>query len=257
MIARSPGALSPSLALLCLALAATACPQRVDPEPTKQASKGVSPDDPRVVHDTDDLYAQRDPPPPGDGPAPGSGVPDETNGVCRLYAPKIPRPECCAIDFGLDVAAVQRACGHSLYLGESIHASCGYHFGDDAQPTAKAKWLRLSFTLQPTTREAAKAHDERIGFRLADDPNFHSTPIPGVKDGLWSRHGDLRWAFLPGWSKPRMLSWNAESCSDEGILEVIQQLVAAPEVKEGTPRRSLIPGGPPTPAPAEAPAVAG
>ncbi|MEZ4452067.1 MAG: hypothetical protein R3B09_21565 [Nannocystaceae bacterium] len=254
MIARSPGrnALLPSLALVGLV---AACPQRVAPEAVKAAAAGPGADDPRVVADTGELYAKGEAPSsPADPsvPAPGSGAPDETNGVCRLYAPKLARPECCPIDLGLDAATVQRACGHSLYLGESVHATCGYFFADDDAMATKPVSLRLSFALQATVKDAVKAHDERIAFRVANDPEFHSTPVPGIKDAYWSRHKHLRWAYLPGWSRPRLLSWNEETCSDEGILEVIRQLVAAPEVREGAPRRAKIPGGAPEPEPAAA-----
>jgi hypothetical protein len=238
----------PLLLVPAAALLLAACPQQVAPTEKREPPQiEVSPDDPRVVADTSDLYPARDEP-AADGPAPGSGVPDETNGVCRLYAPKLPTPECCPKEHGLDAEVVKRACGHPLYLGESHQLTCGYYF-DDEDPETKPRWLRLSTTLEPTMEAAVKSHDERISLRVALDPNFKSEPVPGIKGAFWSRHQHLRWAFIPGWSRPRQLSWRDTSCSDEGIKEVIQALIDAPEPPAGARRKSLIPGGPPTPAP--------
>ncbi|MCB9702344.1 MAG: hypothetical protein H6711_10650 [Myxococcales bacterium] len=245
MIARSP--LLPSAAILLLL---AACPQQVEPSPqtsTPLKRGEVGADDPRVVADTGDLYPARDEASDPSGPR-GTGAPDETNGVCRLYAPKLPNPECCEGDLGLDVDVVKQACGYPLYLGESFHATCGYFFAGD-ESAEKAKWIRLSVTHEPTVEAAAKAHDERIGYRVANDPNFHSEPVPGVEGALWSSHERLHWAFLPGWSRPRQLTWRDDSCSNEGIIEVMKQLIAAPEVPAGAPRKSMIPrGGRPAPA---------
>lgn len=232
-------------ALLLLALAALGCPQRVHTEATKDAPPAAGAADPRVHADTDDLYRATPitAPAPAD-PALGSGAPDETNGVCRLFAPKLPAPECCPHDLGMDVEVVRRACGHALYLGESLQISCGYFFsGEDT--SQKPRWLRLSYAQEPTAQAAAAAHDQRIGLRLARDPNFRSDPVPGVPDAYWSRHERLRWAFVPGWSRPRLLSWSEESCSDEGIVEVIRHLAGTPEIPADAPRRALLPGGPP------------
>jgi len=232
-------------------LALLGCPQHVTNE-QKPAGPSVGAADPRVAADTDDLY-HANPEKPAATPTPpaaavglGSGVPDETNGVCRLFAPKLPNPECCPVDLGLDVAVVQRACGHPLYLGESIQASCGYFFsGEDT--TKKPAWLRLSFALESTTQAAARSHDERIGTRVAKDPSFHSEPIPGIPDAYWSRHDRLHWAFVPGWSKARLVSWSDETCSDEGMIEVLRHLAGVPEIPADAPRRALVPGGAPPP----------
>jgi len=235
-----------SVALVCSILISAGCPQQVAPTKDVSPTPVVGPEDARVVADAaGDLYAATPTNPKlseKDAPGPGSGAPDETNGVCRLYAPRLPRPECCPREFGLDVAAVQRACGHALYLGESLHASCGYFFrGED--PAEKARWLRLSATLESTVTKAAAAHDERIGLRVAMDRSFRSTPVPGVEGAMWSRHEKLRWALIPGWSQVRLLTWNDESCSEEGIIEVMKHLAAAPEVPMDAPRAGLIPGG--------------
>ncbi|MBK8266311.1 MAG: hypothetical protein IPK80_33915 [Nannocystis sp.] len=236
-----------SALLVSSILIATGCPQQVAPAAKEvSAAPVVGAEDARVVADSSgDLYAATPTNPKEsakDTPGPGSGAPDETNGVCRLYAPKLPRPECCPRDFGLDVALVQRACGHALYLGESLHASCGFFFSGEDTTTTKPKWLRLSVALESTVAKAAAAHDERIGLRVAMDPSFRSTPVPGVEGAMWSRHEELRWALIPGWSQVRLLTWNAQSCSEEGIVEVIQHLAAAPEVPSDAPRSSLIPG---------------
>jgi len=250
-------ALVPAAALLL-----AACPQHVDSSKQEKKAVEITADDPRVTADTADLYPVKDKDQAKDAdapaePNPGTGVPDETNGVCRLFAPKLPNPECCVQDLGFDVAVVRDACEHTLYLGESHQMTCGYFFATE-ETTNKPKWLRLSYTLEQDVEGAVKAHDERISLRVAMDPDFHSDPVPGVKGAFWSTHGGLHWAILPGWSKPRQLTWRDDSCSEEGIVKIIQALVATPEIPAETPRTSLIPGAEaPAAPPAEPPTHAG
>ena len=40
----------------------------------------------------------------------------------------------------------------------------------------------------------------------------------------------------------RQFTWQDGACSDEGIREILERLVDAPEIPAGTPRTSLIPG---------------
>lgn len=223
-----------------------ACPSEVEHHygrPSPQSPPEVAEDDPRVVRDGEDLYPaavleraektkRQDA-----GPALGSGKPDESNGECRLYAPKLPEPECCKSEYGFDAAVVQEACGHDLYLGESFQYSCGYffHHAESGTPT----WLRLSFVPYPTTKDAADSHDTRM--RNKKIPGFASEPVPGVPGAYWSRHEDLRWAFLPGWSKVRELAWHETACSDDGMQKVIAQLVAAKEPPPNAERLALVP----------------
>jgi len=241
------------LLLPAAALLLAACPQRVEESKAEKPKAELTAEDPRVVADTSDLYPAR---PDDNAPKKtglGSGVPDETNGECRLYAPKLPSPECCPQDLGLNARQATAACGHTLYLGESHQMTCGYFFATE-ETTDKPKWLRLSYTLEGEIDAAVKAHDERISIRVAMDPDFRSEPVPGVEGAFWSAHEHLRWAFLPGWSKPRQLTWRDDSCSDEGIKEVMRALIATPEPPAGAPRANLIPGDPTTPTspPAEA-----
>ncbi|MCA9690708.1 MAG: hypothetical protein KC636_13950 [Myxococcales bacterium] len=227
----------------------TGCPQRVTPEegppPTPKVVKVSDTDSEHVVvRDTDDLYAAdpknpRGPTPVNEVPAGGlgSGKPDETNGVCRLYAPKLAEPMCCPTALGFDVESVQQACGQRIYLGESYHASCGYYFHDPK--TGGQSWFRLTYALEPTPREAADAHDERMQIRM-DLPDFKSTPVPGVAGAFWSTHEGVHWAFLPGWPRVRLFSWRDEQCGDAEVAKIIARLVAAPPVAADAPR-TLIP----------------
>ncbi|HFE45762.1 MAG TPA: hypothetical protein ENJ18_09790 [Nannocystis exedens] len=245
--------LRPALLVPAAALLLVACPQRVEPQAVKKDPHDLSAEDPRVVADTDDLYPARTPPPERPdgseapkapaptGPAPGAGIPDETNGICRLYAPRLPKPECCAQDLGFDVEVVKKACGYTLYLGESHQMTCGYFFATE-ETTHLPKWLRLSLTLETELDAAVKAHDRRISLRVAMDPDFHSVAVPGVEGAFWSTHKGLHWAILPGWSKPRLLTWRDDSCSDEGIKEVMRALIKTPEVDVNAERTSLVPG---------------
>ncbi|MBL9102026.1 MAG: hypothetical protein JNL82_13765 [Myxococcales bacterium] len=239
--------------LLPLVLVLAACPQAnpVDPAAGKVEAPPVI--DGRVVTVDGDLYPTKTgktavaPPPP----SPGTGVTDETNGKCRLYAPELPDPTCCARELGFDVATVQAACGLKIYLGESFYGTCGYHFVPDAVAGgAAARWFRMSLVAEPTAKEAAEAHDRRARKRGA---GVTAAPFPGVDGVYWSSQDELHWAFVPGWSSVRMFTWSDASCSPEGVARVLSQLVAAPEVAAGTPRTSLVPSANPAAAPAPAP----
>lgn len=232
-----------------------ACPQASEPAPEPRSDDAPpNPNDKRIVADTADYYVAENgvPNPPKAPPTPGTGRPDESNGKCRLFAPELSEPECCGRQLGLDVEVVKRACGLKLYLGESFHATCGYYFLPDAEASgAPATWFRLSLVRGADAREAAESHD-LFTRRLASDPNFRSVPIPGLTGAYWSEQDDLHWAFLPGWSVVRQFTWQTGACSDEGIREILEHLVDAPEIPAGSPRLSKIPGQPPAPPPTAA-----
>jgi hypothetical protein len=249
------------IAVPALAALLAACPQATESAPEarpEDAPPNLA--DKRIVADTGDFYAadkapNRPPEPPP--PSPGTGRPDETNGKCRLYAPELPNPECCERQLGLDVEVIKRACGLKLYLGESFHATCGYHFLPDATATGEtATWFRLSTLRGATAKEAAESHDEYTR-KLMRDPSFTSTPVPGIPGAYWSEQDGLHWAFLPGWSVVRQFTWQGGTCSDEGIREILEHLVDAPEIPVGTPRAGMIPGQQPKPAATATPTAAG
>jgi hypothetical protein len=240
-----PAARSLRLAVLGLLFG---CPTQVDPAATQPAKRGepvLDENDPRVVREGEDLYAAEviekreqqaalaEPPPTGLG----TGKPDESNGVCRLYAPELPDPECCNGEFGFDADLVQNACGFELYLGESFQYTCGYYYHRTAKPPS---WFRMSLVAGDTPADAAANHDRKLK-RLAKDEKLSSTPVPGVEGAMWSTHDGLRWAFLPGWSRVRQLSWRNTDCSDDAMAKVIAQLVTAAEPAKGSPRLGLIP----------------
>ena len=68
-----------------------------------------------------------------------------------------------------------------------------------------------------------------------------SQPVPGVDDAVWSEHGDLRWALIPGWSHVRLVSWRDDVCERGKIPEVLKALIAAKEPPEGAERLDLVP----------------
>jgi hypothetical protein len=224
-----------------------ACPAKV-PTPESEAQAGKNPagvpitdaDDPRVVRDSDDLYAAEDAPhTPAGGPALGSGRPDTSNGVCKLFSPKLPEPECCPFETGFDAERVRELCGHALYMGESLHQSCGFYFlHDDAGGLPVA--LRASKINRESVNEAADAHDQRMAQTLKL-PEFKSTPVPGVEGAMWSQHDGVHWAFLPGWSSVRLVSWTDDACPIEAMPEVLKIMVEAKEVPPHAPRPGLIP----------------
>jgi hypothetical protein len=244
-----------SLSLIALpTLALLGCPVQV-PAPEKQdvvhTSAGdptpgnvpITPaDDPRVVRDTGDLYDVEDP-----SPTPeqaelglGSGKPDETNGECRLYAPKLPEPHCCPFEVGFDAQAIRELCGHAIYLGESLQHSCGYFFSS-AEPGATPVFMRGSKLMGVgSVAEAAKQHDERLRMAL-DKPEFGSTPVPGLEGAMWSGAEGLHWAFLPGWENVRQISWNDGACSDEKMAQVLKLIAEAVPPPPNAPREGLLP----------------
>jgi hypothetical protein len=203
----------------------------------------VGADDPRVAMKDGELYtqtiidrAEERAPSADDEPGLGSGRPDETNGVCRLYAPKLPHPQCCNAELGFDVETVRAACGYDVYLGESLRQSCGYYFHHEEGP----RWFRLSKLTETSAKQAAEHHDRKLTEALGAKYSA-STPVPGVEGAYWSRHEGYRWAFLPGWDQVRQLSWEGVSCSDEGIVTVMKQIVAAKPAPDHAQRLGLVP----------------
>jgi len=234
-----------------LTAALAACPQATGPAPTKVERPPAVVDDPRAVNATGDFYAASDRGTPVSPPplpaSPGTGRPDETNGKCRLYAPELADPECCEHQLGFDVETVKRACGLKLYLGESFQGSCGFYFlPDSVAAGAPARWFRLSTLQGDTPRHAAEEH-EAYTRKVTSDASFSTRPIPGIEGAYWSERDGLHWAFLPGWSPVRQFTWHDDSCSPEGVLELIRALVAAPEIAAGTGRVDLIPVADPPP----------
>ena len=154
----------------------------------------------------------------------------------RLYAPKLPHPQCCKGEFGFDLATVSQACGLTTYLGESFQQSCGYFFHHEEGP----RWFRLSKLPETSAKDAAEHHDRKMAEVLGTRYQ-PSTPVPGVEGAFWSRHDNYRWAFLPGWDHVRQLSWEDVSCSDEGITKVLPQIIAAKPAPEHAARLALVP----------------
>lgn len=240
---------SPFLSMLYAGLLATplllGCPSPTsNPYGEKKAAPKpeVGADDPRVAVKDGELYSQtiidraeERSPSPSEGGL-GSGRPDETNGQCRLFAPKLPNPQCCNAELGFDVETVRAACGHDVYLGESFRQSCGYYFHHDEG----ARWFRLSKLTETSAKQAAEHHDRKLAEALGAKYT-PSVPVPGVEGAYWSRHDSYRWAFLPGWDNVRQLSWEDTSCSDEGVTTVMKQIIAAKPAPEHAQRLSLVP----------------
>jgi hypothetical protein len=173
------------LVLLSLGLC-LACPAKV-PTPRTEAQSGpsspegvpvVDDSDPRVVRDGDDLYALGSAPRrPSEEPALGSGKPDTSNGVCKLFAPKLPEPECCPFETGFDAERIKQICGHELYMGESLQQSCGYFFLPDMQGSSPVS-IRASKINSEDVAGAVTDHDQRMA-QITKNSAFASTPVPG------------------------------------------------------------------------------
>ena len=233
-------------ALALVLVGASACPAEVQHElgqPRVMATPEVDESDPRVVKDGEDLYAAaavaRAGPTRLDHEGEkkrGSGRPDESNGVCRLYAPKLPEPQCCQTEYGFDVDTVREACGLDLYMGESFHGSCGYFFH---LPDGRDVSMRTSFVPGKTAQEAATNHASLLSQKLKR--SFQAEPVSGVAGAWQVDDEDAHWTFLPGWDKPRLLTWYDASCKPEGIKKVMQALIDAKQPPPGANRPGLLP----------------
>jgi hypothetical protein len=234
---------------LALCVLALGCPAEVEHAPRKTATPPPPPpapmveeDDPRVVKEGEDLYAaqavERTREPEPDGPGRGSGKPDESNGVCRLFAPKLPTPECCAAELGFDAQTVQDACGLDAYLGESFQASCGYYFHDPDE--TEPSWFRMSVVDAATPKDAIDDQVERLRVRHKAK-GVEAKKVDGVPGAWWTEHDGLAWAFIPGWNKVRQLAWRDRFCNADGIAKVIAKIAAAKEPASGEPRLALVP----------------
>ena len=210
-------------------------------------------DDPRVVKVGDRLYAKSNPSlPPQAEPQPkptlGSGIPDESNGECRLYAPEYPEPTCCPIQYGFDAEWTRELCGAATYLGESFRDSCGYFFVTDLQDPQPVG-PRMSFVSALDPKTAATDHAEVLRYRHQDE-SIREQPVPSVEGAYWVLTEKYGWAYIPGWKKVRRLSWARSFCGsneDAGlrrITRLIERLAAVSEIPIDAPRTSLIPTGP-------------
>lgn len=235
-----------SLALLSIGLC-LACPAKV-PTPEPEAKSGpkspegvpvVDETDPRLVRDGEDLYTVDSAPraPTVAEPALGSGKPDTSNGVCKLFAPKLPEPACCPFETGFDAERIKQICGHELYMGESVQQSCGYFFLPDVQGSLPVS-IRASMINVPDLATAAADHDRRMK-QITKDPAFASTPVPGVDGAVWSTADGLHWAFLPGWKMVRLVSWADGACPAEKMPEVLGLMAKAKEPPANAPRELL------------------
>jgi hypothetical protein len=227
---------------LCLACPAKVPTPQADTNAEKASPEGVpvvAEDDPRVVRDGDDLYAAESAPrPPPEQPALGSGRPDTSNGVCKLFAPKLPEPQCCPFETGFDAEQIKQICGHELYMGESLQQSCGYFFLPSTQGSVPVSIRAAKINREDLTGAAAE-HDQRMA-QITKNPEFASTPVPGVDGALWSSADGLHWAFLPGWKAVRLVSWADDACPIDKMPQVLALMAAAAEPPPNAPRE-LVP----------------
>jgi hypothetical protein len=224
---------------LCLACPATVSTPQAEAQSRPSSPEGVpvaDENDPRVVRDGNDLYAIESAPRQPSEPeaALGSGKPDTTNGVCKLFAPKLPEPQCCPFETGFDAEKIKQICGHQLYMGESLQQSCGYFFLPDMQGSLPVS-IRASKIDGNDVAKAVADHDQRMK-KITKNPEFASTPVPGVEGAQWSTAEGLHWAFLPGWKSVRLVSWADGACPLDKMPEVLALMAAAAEPPHNAPR---------------------
>jgi len=204
------------------------------PAPTITKKTEATEADPRVERDGEDLYpvktverAQAATRAPASGGV-GSGRPDESNGMCRLYAPRLPEPQCCHNTAGFDAQFVQETCGFDVYLGESFDKTCGHYF---ASAEGKKSSFRLSQVATDTVASAVESHYRQPVMKKAPKPD--DLGIPGV---VRSRFGGWNWAFFAGWGTVRMLTWRDGVCADDKVKLVVEKLLTAAKPVKGAPR---------------------
>jgi hypothetical protein len=236
------------LILLPISTALLGCPSPVEHKygvAEKKPPPAVGEDDPRVAKDGEDLYPadvveraeakKRPTEEPETGR--GSGKPDESNGVCRLYAPKLPKPECCKPEFGFDVETARQACGLEMYLGESWQQTCGYYF---QKPDGDSTWFRASFINGKTAKEAADSQANQLRTRLKAD-DIEVQKVPGSTDAYWMTYQGLGWAYMGGWPSVRQFAWKQDACNEDGLAQVIAKMEGAKVPPENAKRLGLVP----------------
>ena len=115
--------------------------------------------------------------------------------------------------------------------------SCGYFFSDEtltAHPSFRAS---LATGTDPKT--VAEAEAQQLNFQLRTR-DIKPEPIAGIKGAYMVRNDKYRWAFLPGWTYVRKISWTQQSCSDENMPELLKVIVEA-QPASATDQRPLIP----------------
>ena len=183
-----------------------------------------------------------DPEPEESEATPGLGVgqPDETNGVCRLFSKEYNEPICCPRTYGLGAAEVEQICGDVALLGEHLRDGCGYFFLH--AESGEVQWLRVAFIAE--NLPPAKAVEMRDAYlkKRTRDPEFASTPIPGVEGGAYNVVDGLGWALLPGWGRLRQAAWSEGFCGDQ-LPALLESIATAPEPTAETPafRDGLLP----------------
>jgi hypothetical protein len=135
-------------------------------------------------------------------------------------SPRTEDARCCESDFGFDPQLVASSCGFRVYQGESEELACVHRFED-------AQGQTHEFRLTPIIDlefEAAIALHERGEF---DDP--HTAGPSPVQPSSWISSSETRhWAFIPGWSATRRLTWEQAACDTADMLPVLTAMIAAP-----------------------------
>lgn len=221
------------------------CPAEVkDPTPAPEPKKAepiIDESDPRVVKVGEDLYAADAlPKKVEEVNGKGSGKPDESNGFCRLYAPKLPEPHCCLTEYGFDAEAAAKSCEKPLYLGESFQRSCGYYFHDTA--SGDPVWFRTSFVDDASPQEAAEAEANRLKLRFKADVEVK--PMADTPGAYTLQYSGISYAWMagdPAWPNVRRLAWNESTCTAAGLEAVVSQMATAKAPPKGAQRPGLVP----------------
>ena len=227
-----------------VALTLAGCPAAVDTQQTDgAAAKSIGRET-----ETDDLATGAS----AEGPKPGAGAPDESNGACRLFAERHAEPKCCPQTYGLGIEEVASVCGYDVFLGEYLREGCRYSFYD---PTSGATtWIRLA--LLADTRpfaEVVEDSDKWLRKRKRDE-DFKSTALQGPPSVAYNLVNPVGWALLGGWKRHRQATWKKGFCGDN-FTALLQRIAAAPEPDpdSGGFRRALLPAAAPAPAEPAAP----
>lgn len=219
-------------ALWLLAPVLAGCPSSVDTaavdaQPSKSFLVGKS-----AAGDTEGQSVE--------GPPPGVGAPDETNGVCRLFTQGSEAPTCCPRTYGLDVAEVAEVCGYDVFLGEHVYEGCRYSFYDST--SGSTTWIKLALLADRRPFEDVAEDSDKWLKKRKRNEDFRSTPLPGAPSVVYNLVNPVGWALLAGWDRHRQVTWKKGFCGDK-FTSMLRRISEAPPVPPDSPgfRRALLP----------------
>jgi hypothetical protein len=136
----------------------------------------------------------------------------------------------CAGRFGVDPDALRSACGLGpLISHDELGSACElYYAGTDGQPDSV-------FTFREHRNRAPEQAWALHQASFAEGIDTGS--FAEIEGSHWHRDQGYRWAYLPGWTHGRRVSWYEADCAPERMLPVLRSVVSAPQPEPAMPPR--------------------